>query len=479
MILLVSLLSSTLAFASSDTVKYRLVQSWLPDSSMIRYELGSICHYGGGATTYIGFADTFGSNFATTWRSNNFTINGTNDSVSFFRFASFDNQYVVDGLVPDTTTNPMDSALSALINASLSRYIDTGFYIHPAPSSFSATSIILYVVELRNASNDSILENLDTLECFLNDSGRLRYCALGDRQKRLCSLYGIPNGTNVYLNVERYSSLPQGSHIIADDYVVEGHNNPYGDSLHYFAFQDSCKYAYIALKRSSAQAGSSPDEAIISKPGEITVSSASKSSATLKIFDELGRTVESRSLDLDQGLNAVTLNLNALPQEPLFVEVEQFQDIVFSEHLVNLGNGTAVALATPTYASASTAHVKLDTGSGHSTNHFNIKRARVIAQAYARENKGRRPLSTGSQGMIFKGYASDCGGCNALGGSRYMNGEQGLGPDNAVGEMWTLLPDYGDVTNAGSTQGYQICTGLNPFGDPDPIGNWEDLGDWG
>src|ERR1051326_1280023 len=100
------------SFAADDTVKYRLAQSWLPDSSLIRYELGSICHIQGATRTYLQFSDTSGT-FANLWKSAPFTCR-SNDTLCFFRFASFDNQHQVQVFVDDTSWPPDSSLLAAL-----------------------------------------------------------------------------------------------------------------------------------------------------------------------------------------------------------------------------------------------------------------------------------------------------------------------------------------------------------------------------
>src|SRR2546428_4532878 len=84
--------------ANADTVKYRLVSSYLPDSTLIRYELGSVCHIEGGARTYIPFANSYIATINQEWKTNTFSASPS-DSLTFWRFASFDDQNAVWAIV--------------------------------------------------------------------------------------------------------------------------------------------------------------------------------------------------------------------------------------------------------------------------------------------------------------------------------------------------------------------------------------------
>lgn len=215
---------------AQDTVKYRLVTSYLEDSSLIRYELGCVGHITSGTIKYLVFADTAPTSIATVWQSKNFTVATTHDSIMLCRFASIDNQHEIIDTIGGTT---IDTAkLDTFISACKRRYLDTNFYVVPAPSAFNSFSSFLYVVQIRNASDNSLLLNLDSTACFLDDTGHLIWACSADKRVRSFSISSIAPGTSVFLTVARTAILPAGASILGDEFTIEATNPPpiYGDS---------------------------------------------------------------------------------------------------------------------------------------------------------------------------------------------------------------------------------------------------------
>ena len=170
--IMVLLLIATKVFAQTDTVESRTVTSWIGDSTSIRYYLGALCFEQDSAKQYLHFKKILNhSALPLYYQTRDFTITKSTASLSMFRFARFDG------------------------NATL----------------LNATSTILYIVDICNSANDSVLARIDTLACYIDAKGKLGYtCYPTSNEYPHCNLNNIRVGTSVYARLERIASLPPG-----------------------------------------------------------------------------------------------------------------------------------------------------------------------------------------------------------------------------------------------------------------------------
>ncbi len=168
-------------FAQSDTVSYRSLRSWLGDSTVIRYELGSLCHSAWGAQEYLHFAiDSAKAKTLADWfRTKPFMISGNDDTLTLYRHIRH------EGPEP---------------------------YSAPSTSAYNAMTTVLFILEVRQSKTDQLLQRLDTLASYLDRNGDLRYESFprSNNTVKSFSLKQIAPRTEVYLTLTRAASLPVG-----------------------------------------------------------------------------------------------------------------------------------------------------------------------------------------------------------------------------------------------------------------------------
>lgn len=317
--------SSRNSYGQGDTVKYRLCLSLLGDSTLIRYELGSLGFTHSGTTQYLQFADTLPGTLGAFYRTRNFRVLANSDSISLFRYASFDDKHAPGSFDVTDTNNPSGFDTAKLIqNASdiASRYVDTEFYVHPNASSFTTGSTIQYIVELRRASDDYVLGRIDTLACFLDAAGKLKYTfypyVAGN--VRIVSLASVSTNTDVYLTVARSTSLPTGSSIVHDDLTNESNNLAAGTQFVYggTTYQPGDRGVAAPLFHSGvASEALVGQRGMLVAPGDrilrLSFEAAIGGTATLHIFDASGKLIIQSANTVVAGKNGLILDTSSLP----------------------------------------------------------------------------------------------------------------------------------------------------------------------
>lgn len=212
-IVFLALLCNTHSVIAQDTVKYRLAESMLPDSTLFRYELGSVSFTHSGTKVYLKFTNASPATLQDFFRTETFTVQSTSDSISFFRFASFDDKFFPNSeFIGDSGSTEW----TAFINAMSRRYGgDSAFYVKPSSAYFNNSSTVFYIVSLYNASDNSLLLRLDTLASFLRSDGKLGYtCYPTSNDIHYQQLNSIGTNVSAYISVERVSALPIGSYFV-------------------------------------------------------------------------------------------------------------------------------------------------------------------------------------------------------------------------------------------------------------------------
>ena len=190
----------------SDSVGVRVMQTTLLDGTIVRYIWGPVELGSRSSINYVKMSpDTTGAfpnNFLKTVA---FQI-GSNDTIEFSRFCSFDSSdHPINGGISTSTQ------LDSLVAAWRGHYNSREF--HPSSSYWNSASTIRYVVELRRASDDSVLWNKDTTSCYLNGAGHLRF----QNYPKSYNMRFIFNagsrwtGITAYFCVRSIVSLPTGS----------------------------------------------------------------------------------------------------------------------------------------------------------------------------------------------------------------------------------------------------------------------------
>ena len=188
----------------NDTIQHRMVSMVLPDSSIIRYEIGQIREISNGNYHYLSFIDSSGSPNSNYLVTHNFTIATSHDSLKLSRFAMFDDQNLKIGSSYSSSAQ-VDSAADSTI----SYYLNKEF--QPSVSYFTSSSSVSWIIEVVQSSNDSVLQYLDTVRCYLNSDGHLRYTASGSSSNWLKRPILTDSGNNVYLKVALVTNLPLGT----------------------------------------------------------------------------------------------------------------------------------------------------------------------------------------------------------------------------------------------------------------------------
>jgi hypothetical protein len=226
---------------SGDTVHSRMQTLTLPDSTRMYYEIGwiTITH---GTYKYLSFADTSGLTPNNYFKTTSFVTSGY-DTLGFDRFAGFDNANYVRPFTAAAT----DPALDSFFLASHNHY--DGLEVTPSNTSFDSSSSVRFILQLCTSafgsSSDSVIHDIDTLECFRDLGGRMRYenfpCSFNIRDN--IPLLGLTVGHAYYFRIRRVDNIPVTSHYVGYDYIecVQQHSGG-GDGVTYFYSTDQVGY---------------------------------------------------------------------------------------------------------------------------------------------------------------------------------------------------------------------------------------------
>jgi hypothetical protein len=321
-IILLGVCPITLVYAQSgDTVHSRMQTLTLPDSTKMFYEIGwiTISH---GTYKYLSFSDTSGLTPNNYFKTSSFVTSG-HDTLGFDRFAGFDNANYVRSFTAAAT----DPALDSFFHAVDTHY--KGLEITPSNTSFDSNSTVRFLLQLCTSafrsSSDSVIYDIDTLECFRDLGGRMRFenfpCPFNIRDS--IPLQGLTIGHAYYFRIKRVDNIPITSHYIGYDYIecVQQHSGG-GEGVTYFITTYQVGYplpppsAEPALTRYHKLSDSA---IVVLNPNPTTgflsmsIESPTLSPGTsIAVLDETGRRVYYQSADLKKGSSKWSLNVSRL-----------------------------------------------------------------------------------------------------------------------------------------------------------------------
>jgi hypothetical protein len=326
--LVVLLVQTSIANAQSDTVKYRLLLSYLNDSTLIRYELGSLGLQKGSSLKYLSFINTSYSDMSGYFQTESFKIDSTTDSISFRRFSTFDSNMYHIAYVGDTAHG--SSTMNAMVNAVRSRP-SSSFFVVPDTSIFDLTSRIRYIVEVHDSSG-AVVARIDTLKCFLL-SGSLVYATFPTNGSiRYRSLLDLPHNKSLYITVGRSCTFKGSGSIIGDHFAMEAHNPPalydyniVGQSSNTSAPTDHIIPASVhtSLLHSSPISFDQIDNAVV-----INMDLQRPATILIRILNEAGQEVQSNTKDLGQSQSRTVISTAGLPTGAYFVQITRSREIV-------------------------------------------------------------------------------------------------------------------------------------------------------
>ena len=203
------LIGASDAYSQTDTMQYRFLVSKLHDSTQFEYYLGGYRLKQPYDFKYIGFGTDSSLIHTARWlESDTFFCHGNLDTLMVGRQVEFDDNLtpLLDTIMSITDTVLRDSIAAAWEIASESKQVT------PLASQFDNTSFLKYILQIKRASDSSVIAGLDTATCFADSLGRLRYRTNGNTPNQL--RFALPfsaSGTYVFLDVKLVSVIPLGS----------------------------------------------------------------------------------------------------------------------------------------------------------------------------------------------------------------------------------------------------------------------------
>ncbi len=242
-VLAIALLSSVYslkdsAAQSGDSIQYRTLRSILPDSTIFSYRIGEIGLLQSTGSSYLGFVaapwTSPASDFLVT---NSFIVADSSDSLSFYRVMNFDSKGVlftdVDITTPGAQADSVIAAWETILSAKT---------ITPDTASFASSSSVRYIVELRRASDNAVLLRLDTVTCYANGGGKLRFSTTRNTASHRIECIGSAGmGTLAYVAVRMSSVIPLGSSFTHYPYSM-AEQEPTVTGNVCGEFQDNCSF---------------------------------------------------------------------------------------------------------------------------------------------------------------------------------------------------------------------------------------------
>ncbi len=301
------------AMAQSDTVQARLRFDYLNDSTLVRYEIGSVGLTQADSLRFLHFPCPQSSYSTSFFRTEIFTSTGA-DTILFDRFASFDDnrgRMSYDGRVPDVGT-------------------------------FDANSSILYVLELIDAESSELIARLDTLKCFLNAEGVMKYqnfpCSYSLRTK--VPLTGAISNHSYYLKVETISNLASNGSYVWSEYFPIDHNLPRNRNNWISTWADEVGYPPFpspkTTSKNSTPAIQSPITNLLISPnpssGDYTLSFSLSNAQNIRVIltNEFGNAVIDRESTYESGTNKLRLSISKLPSGSYFLRLISPEGVVSS-----------------------------------------------------------------------------------------------------------------------------------------------------
>ncbi|MDP4198271.1 MAG: hypothetical protein Q8922_05140 [Bacteroidota bacterium] len=305
-----------------DTIQYRTLVSYLGDSTTFNYRIGEVGLLQSTTASYVGFVSG-------PWTAPEqdflvslpFTISGSTDTLSFYRTLNMDTKDVLETSVDMTVQGAQfDSVLAAWDTIMSSRVV------HPDTSYFAVSSMLNYIVEIRRASDSSILLGLDTVRAYVNSLGNLRYSTTKNTPShRVCSIGSIGTGTSVFLDVRLVTLLPIGS-TLAHNAHLHALQDPTLVSPICGQYQDNCDPG--AEKRSqlfnNTATGYSLSATTFDNTGgrlHVTIDCSVGGQVECDIVNVLGEIVAANVSTLSPGLSSFDFDVSKLQRGPYFLRL--------------------------------------------------------------------------------------------------------------------------------------------------------------
>ncbi len=290
---------------NGDTTQSRELFSQFSNGTILRYIMGPILHSDSGHRTFIAFSndtlDAFPNHFL---KSIPFRIDAE-DTIWLMRWLCFDESSLQGSTAAAAQAmSTMDSALSYWRAA----YAGKEFTLDT--SLFSATSTVSYILEIRRASDNAVLWSADTVRCYKNSAGNLRYANFPSSFERKFIVPPITcAGGTCYLAVRTVLGLPAGVSLSYSG--VTGFQNSSEINLKRESYSDYLE-GYPALKRAVGVSEPVQVKLIlgtinvreVSDNGiEISTNSTSTGDLTIEIVDLVGKKVFSSQEGVTPGTN--------------------------------------------------------------------------------------------------------------------------------------------------------------------------------
>lgn len=177
-----------ISYAQQNTVQVRSLISRLDDSTEFLYNLSYIQLRPISGERYIDFAPAVDSNYTDWLKTVPFLGDGNSDTLSFMRYFNYSNTKYATG-------------------------VDAHNTLTTDPTLFPSSANVKYILEMRRASDDSVLYALDTVNCYVNTKGKLRYTTTNNSPVIRMLRRTIPANTPVYLVTRIVNGLPHTTRI--------------------------------------------------------------------------------------------------------------------------------------------------------------------------------------------------------------------------------------------------------------------------
>ncbi|HET6401507.1 MAG TPA: T9SS type A sorting domain-containing protein [Candidatus Kapabacteria bacterium] len=316
------------AAGSNDTIQVRLLRCILPDSTIFSFELGEIGLLQSSSSKFVNFANAGSDPTTAFFVSQPFTVSSTTDTISFYRMMNFDDNRILKSDAEVTDTAVVDSLIHAWMTIMLSRVVK------PSASYFTSSSNVKIITVLRKSLDSSIAMNLDTVNCYLNARGELRFSTTNNSPSRRIIPIVASTGTSLYLQTYIVSNLPAGSSFTY--YPTALPEQGPADSVLCGFFQDNCSGGAYKPIAQSARLNPiplgitlievTPAPASEALKAEVTADAPGKISC--EILNVLGEIVASSVNDVGTGTSDVDFDVRSLPSGTYFLRLTDGNDVI-------------------------------------------------------------------------------------------------------------------------------------------------------
>jgi hypothetical protein len=320
---------------SGDTVQVMMLRSILPDTTIFSFQLGEIALLQPGTSYFINFADTGSPSTTAFFVSQPFIVSSSADTVSFHRTMNFDNNQILKADVDTSDHAALDSVINSWMTIMQSRVIT------PNSSYFSSSSFVKLITVLRKSSDSSVVMVLDTVNCYVNLSGQLRFSTTKNTTSIVTvPISGISSPTAVYLQTYLIDSLPSGSNLTY--YPTIFAEQAAFDTATCGLYQDNCSGGGGALKPivnlnaspigfAITQIEPNPASAQIA----VSISVDNPGNISCEILNIIGRQVQSLEQSVGSGNISINFDIKNLQSGTYFVRITDGIDVATKEFIIN------------------------------------------------------------------------------------------------------------------------------------------------